>query len=145
LLAERTQGTIHAFDTFTGLPERWVTQEIGAYATQGIIPELPSNVEVHVGLFRDTIPVFKNDYPGRVKFLNVDCDLYSSTMDVLFGLSDRFVDGTVIVFDEYFGYLGFEEHEMKAFLKFIDETGWDWRPIAVAPFCKQLAVELKEP
>ena len=58
---------------------------------------------------------------GPVAFLHVDCDVYSSTVDVLRGLAERFQPGTVIVFDEYFNYPGWERHEFKAWQEFISE------------------------
>ena len=33
--------------------------------------------------------------------MHIDCDLYSSTIDCLFGLNDFIVPGTVLLFDEY--------------------------------------------
>ena len=36
----------------------------------------------------------------QVRFMNIDCDLYSSTKDILDVLHARVVVGTVIVFDE---------------------------------------------
>ena len=55
----------------------------------------------------------------------MDCDLYSSTKTVFNLLKDKIVAGTVIVFDEYFNYLGWEQGEHKAFREFLAETGRD--------------------
>lgn len=78
-----------------------------------------------------------------MRFINIDRDFYSSTVDVLSGLTDRIVDGTIIVFDEFFGYRGFDRHEAKAFFEFARENDWDHEVVAVAPFANQLAVRLR--
>ena len=36
-----------------------------------------------------------------VAYANIDCDLYTSTLDILEALHGRIVTGTIIVFDEY--------------------------------------------
>mgnify|MGYP001605083310 FL=1 len=41
-------------------------------------------------------------------------------------MRSRIVSGTVIVFDEFFNYAGFQEHEFKVFFEFIKETGHEY-------------------
>ena len=41
---------------------------------------------------------------------------------MLFSLSDRITHGTIIVFDEFYNYLGWKYGEYKAFIEFINET-----------------------
>ena len=48
----------------------------------------------------------------------------------------------MIVFDEYFGYPGFERHEMRAFDEFRRATGWRAVAIGIVPFTKKLAFRL---
>lgn len=142
LIAKRIGHTLHAFDSFQGLPEAWEHEAAGSYSTGGTVPSVPANVQVHVGWFAETIPVFAARHAGPVAFLHVDCDLYASTVDVLAGLGDRLTDGSIVVFDEYFGYPGFENHELRAFEEFLARTGWQAAAIAVGPFTKQLAFQL---
>jgi hypothetical protein len=49
--------------------------------------------------------------------------LYSSTKTIFDELADRFVPGTVIVFDEYFNYPNWQQHEYKAFQEFVAKHG----------------------
>ena len=135
-------GQLHAFDTFQGLPADWEEVPKGEYSTGGVPPALPGNVVVHVGLFADTIPRFCGETPGRMAFAHIDCDLYESTRDVLFGLRDRITAGAVIVFDEYFGYEGFWRHEKHAFEEFLAATRLAATPLAIGPFTKQMAFEI---
>ena len=57
----------------------------------------------------------------HVSFLHIDCDLYSSTKTVLSRLAAAIHCGTVIVFDEYCGYDGWEQHEARAWSEFCSE------------------------
>jgi hypothetical protein len=97
-------------------------------------------VEFHVGWFKDTIPVFAQEYSGPFAFAHLDADLYSSTKTVFDNLSDWFVAGTIVVFDEYFGYHGWQRHEHKAFLEFLSRTGLSFEAIGLGHM--NLAVRL---
>ncbi len=55
----------------------------------------------------------------RSRFLHIDCDIYDSTRVVFEHLENRLVPGSVIVFDEYFNYPGWQQHEFRAFQEFI--------------------------
>lgn len=94
---------IHGFDTFTGLPQAWGNEPAGTYSTEGIIPNMEGSVFFHKGLFSDSIPKFlkETDELLPLAFANIDCDLYTSTYDVLEAMQSRIVPGTVIIFDEY--------------------------------------------
>jgi hypothetical protein len=119
---------LYGFDSFEGLPERWNGFPAGTFAT-GARPDLP-NTQLVVGRFEDTLPGFVQAHPEHVSFLHIDCDLYSSTRTVLTAFADRIVPGTVILFDEIFGFAGFEPHEYRAFCEFIAETGRQFDVIA---------------
>mmetsp|Transcript_39780 Transcript_39780/g.93188 ORF Transcript_39780/g.93188 Transcript_39780/m.93188 type:complete len:214 (-) Transcript_39780:19-660(-) len=96
---------IHGFDTFTGLPQAWGNEPAGSYSTGGNIPaNMEGNVYFHKGLFEDSIPPFLQGAMGEgrpLAFANIDCDLYSSTCDILEVFHSRIVPGTVLIFDEY--------------------------------------------
>jgi hypothetical protein len=110
------QETIYGFDSFDGLPEPWRNLPVGSFATSYRI-NLP-NVVLVEGLFADTVPRFAKSKDGdAVALMHVDCDLYSSTRDVLTGLAPLIVPGTVMLFDELFGYEGWEEHEYRALVE----------------------------
>jgi hypothetical protein len=69
-----------------------------------------------VGWFDQTLPGFKaNKIKNEpIALLHVDCDLYSSTVTILNNLKENIVPGTVIVFDEYMNYPGWQRDEFKA-------------------------------
>jgi Macrocin-O-methyltransferase (TylF) len=123
--------TIHGFDSFEGLPEDWFGKfRKGRFDTGGKLPKVRSNVKLHKGWFDETLPKFVAENDGPVAFLHVDCDLYSSTKTIFQYLGDRIVAGTIILFDEYFNYPGWQQHEHKAFQELVQERGLRYRWLA---------------
>ena len=114
--------TIHGFDSFEGLPENWTgwSMERGSFGGEGI-PEVRDNVRLVKGWFDDTLPGFLEQHPGPVALCHVDSDIYSSAKTVLDNLARRIVPGSIIVFNEYFNYPNWREHEFKAFAEFCDQ------------------------
>ncbi|MBP7406574.1 MAG: class I SAM-dependent methyltransferase [Candidatus Microthrix sp.] len=123
---------IHGFDSFEGLPEDWGHQGKGAFGeVKGMLPDMPDNVKLYKGWFDDTLPDWYSAHNGTpISLLRVDCDLYSSTRTILNVLRPLIRSGTWIVFDEYIGYRTWEEHEYKAFMEFVDETGFEFEYVA---------------
>ncbi len=133
---------LFAFDSFRGLPEAWQGRAAGVFSTHGEVPPLPRSVEVHTGLFEDTLPAFLADHDGPVGFVHLDADLYSSTRTVLEHLEARLGDGTVLVFDEYVGNASWEEDEFRAFREFTERSGHRYEHLAVNWLTGQVAVRL---
>ncbi len=135
--------TVHGFDSFVGLPEAWGAKGAGAFDVGAKPPELSvSNVEFHVGWFDDTVPVFAGQHAGPFAFAHLDADLFSSTKTVFDHLETWFIPGTVVLFDEYFGYHGWQHHEHKAFQEFLDRTGLSFEALSLGHM--NLAVRLVE-
>lgn len=112
---------LFGFDSFIGLPEDWsgTHHKMGAMTTSGNIPKI-NDVEFYKGWFKDTIPQYLK-IAQPIALLHVDCDLYSSTMDVLYGLKDFILPSTILVFDEwYYNHKDVpqnRQHEQKAFFE----------------------------
>jgi Macrocin-O-methyltransferase (TylF) len=112
---------IHGFDSFEGFPEVWSGYNLGnkTFDTQGRMPRVPQNVLLYRGLFDESVPKWLADNPGPVAFIHIDCNIYSSTKTILDMLASRLVPGSIILFDEYFNYPGWERHEFKAFQEYV--------------------------
>ncbi|KAA2262450.1 class I SAM-dependent methyltransferase [Solihabitans fulvus] len=122
IAAAREGGGVFGFDSFEGLPENWRSGFTeGAFGVDSL-PEVPG-ADLVVGWFDDTLPAFLEEHDGPVHFLHVDCDLYSSTKTVLDLVGPRLRPGSIVVFDEYFNYPGWQEHEHKAWLEHVEATG----------------------
>ncbi|HET9140597.1 class I SAM-dependent methyltransferase [Actinophytocola sp.] len=123
VIAEARDGKqVYGFDSWQGLPEAW-RPNIGAGSFTA--PEMPDveGAELIDGWFEDSLPPFLETHPGPVAMVHIDCDLYSSTKTVLDHVGPRLQPGTVIVFDEYFNYPGWQDHEHKAWMEFVERTG----------------------
>ena len=115
--------TVYGFDWFQGLPEDWATDDGSVHNYRGTfackVPQhLPSNVELVIGLFQDTLPQFLQMHSERAAFVHFDCDLYSSTKFVLSALRDR-LPGAIVAFDEFRGERAYEQHEGRAWREFV--------------------------
>jgi predicted O-methyltransferase YrrM len=118
IIAARRAGAVYGFDSFAGLPEDW--RAGFASGTFGVetLPEVPG-AELVVGLFDDTLPGFLDAHPGPVDFLHIDADLYSSAVTVLEQVGPRLRPGSVVVFDEFFNFPGWEAHEARAWAEYV--------------------------
>jgi hypothetical protein len=128
-LAGLTRRVVHGFDSFEGLPGDWggTKEAKGAFNRQGRLPTVPENARLHVGWFDATLPAFLATEAAACALVHVDCDIYVSTVVVFKQLAGRIRAGTVIVFDEYFNYPGWRDHEYKAFQEFIAASGFSYR------------------
>ena len=120
--------TVWGFDSFEGLPETWfMKSDVGARRSQHppgkfaldkqelqvVVNQFAKRkVNLVPGWFDQTVVPWLKDNIGVVSFLHVDCDLYSSTLDILNLLNDRIVPGTVIVFDEMYPWNGLDRYDL---------------------------------
>lgn len=134
-IAGTTTQEVHGFDSFEGLPEKWTYwQNEGRYTLEGNFPDKcgHENIVFHKGWFDDTLPPFLETHPEPIRFLHIDSDLYSSANTVLTLCESRIVPGTVIQFDEYLNYPGWQQHEHKAWQEFVARTGVKYRYLGFA-------------
>jgi Flp pilus assembly protein TadD len=144
-IASIVEGAVHGFDSFEGIPEEWNHEPKGSYSTQNRMPEVPANVTLHKGWFEDSIPLFLAQAPAPepIRFMNIDCDLYSSTKVIFDLLWNRIVPGTVIVFDEYIGYSSWKEDEFRAFNEAVEKYNWKYDILCFSFVTKQVVVKIK--
>jgi len=141
-IAGLVEQQVHGFDSFEGLPEAWHHEQKGSYTTKGVMPQVPDNVLLHKGWFEDTLPEFVKTHVEPVRFMNIDCDLYSATKTILDNLAAQVVPGTVIVFDEYIGNEHWRKDEYKAFQEAVSAYGWRYEYLAFSLFTKQVVVRI---
>ena len=139
-----------AFDSFAGLPPgsdqadehpRWEEHSLATGVAQftricrraGMAPE---DFSVVPGYYSETLTGRgPTDDLRRVAFAYVDCDLHSSTLDVLRFLEERLVPSAVIAFDDYFCYspggpsgerLACEEHFAASSWRLVPYIQYGW-------------------
>lgn len=134
--------TVYGFDSFEGLPETWRSGfEKGVFDVQSKLPKVNENVTLVKGWFNESLPTFLEEHKEQCAFIHIDCDLYSSTMTVFEALKERILPGTVIVFDEYFNYPGWQEGEYKALQDFSEKYGIEFEYIGYT-WLEQVAIKI---
>ena len=112
----------YGFDSFSGLPSDGRPDWQVDFATSAP-PRMPANCRLIPGWFADTIPAFLREDDSAIAFVAIDCDVYSSAREVLFGLRERLRPGAVVYFDELINYDTFLWNEMLALFEFLETTG----------------------
>lgn len=127
---------IFGFDSHIGLPEDWTTEissiplvqykealAVSSRERDSLLKEYDQlNIKFYCGWFKDTLPEYIN-IAKNIALLHIDCDIYSSTIEVLYSLNQFIVSGTIIVFDEWiYNYNEvFNDHEQKAFYEWVED------------------------
>lgn len=133
---------IYGFDSFDGLPEDWRGRwKKGAFKQDSLPGGFSENVELVRGLFADTLPQFMKKHGKTIRFIHMDCDLYSSTKTVFDCLGEYIEPGTVIIFDEYWNYAGWRAHEHLALQEFVERSGKKYEYTAFATSGLQVAIQ----
>jgi len=142
---------IHLFDSFDGLPEYTSDIDINSYENAGrniwadkmrfpddFQADLGSTIDVHVQerlgeiISPERIHIYRGFYSDTLKeplnvkaaIVHIDCDLYQSTVEVLWALHQYnvFQDGCVLMFDDWNCNKASPNYgERKAFQEFLDE------------------------
>lgn len=159
----RFRGRFIGFDSFAGLPpvssmgdgvNLYAAGEFSATraeveATLGPLRQRHS-IELIEGWFADTLvpETAAKLRLNRVAFVNIDCDLYESTVPVLEFITPMLQTGTVIYFDDWFSYRGSTSHgEPRACREWLQRHPEirlvDYRNVAITG--KMFLVNLHEP
>jgi len=134
--------TVYGFDSFEGLREDWKGWVCpkGTFDLQGKLPKVKPNVRLIKGWFDVTIPDFLAQHPGPFAFVHIDCDTFEATEVMLSLIGSYLVPGTVLVFDEYFGYRGWQSGEFKAWMDYTERTGTEYEYLAFS--AHQVALQI---
>lgn len=136
---------IFGFDSFEGLEENWTGTKAlkRSFNMNGKLPTVESNVNLIKGWFSESLPKFISSFDlndKQISILHMDADTYTPTKYVLTSLSTHIRKGTVIIFDEYFGYTNWQMHEFKAFQEHVKRFKVKYNYIAYTN--QQVAVEI---
>jgi hypothetical protein len=146
LISEASGRTVYGFDTFSGLVEDWQVDDqvvirrgtfslteplakvlirgTGVSLHDGVPAALGRKVQFIRGSTYETLAPFLADRPGApIRLFHMDLDTYESCLHALETCKDRFIEGSILVFDEYLVTNG----EMRAFYEFQSRYGLQWR------------------
>jgi len=117
-------GQFFLFDSWQGIPDEWVLSPSKSHRPGSWkfpkLKTLDNRMVITDGWFEDTLPYA---FPEQLGFVNLDCDVYSSTRQVLYGCDPFLREGSLLVFDELIGYRYFEDHEWRAVEEWQRDTG----------------------
>ncbi len=149
LAALNPRKTIYTFDSYQGLPIDWdrgdllIPGTLFAWPKGEPLPSFLLNVELRQGWFSETLPKFLELHDEPIAFLHIDSDIYESAAQGLDLLGPKMVDKTIILFDEFYNYPNFRNHEFKAFEEFLEKYGFQAEYIAYNAFHEQVAVRIR--
>jgi len=133
---------VYGFDSFEGLKEDWLTHVFfpkGALSLNKKKPKVLKNVKLIAGYIQDTLEEFLNQSEKkRIIFAHMDMDTYESTKFALIKIKPFLKKGSIILFDEFYGYPNWEKEEYKAFKEVFNKD--EFKYIA---FCEsEVAIEM---
>ena len=137
---------VYGFDTFEGLVEDWQVddqvvikrgtfslseplaqrsmRDTGVSLHRGLPAALGRKVQFIRGSTYETLAPFLADRPAApIRIFHMDLDTYESCLHALETCKDRFIEGSILVFDEYLVTNG----EMRAFFEFQNQYELEWR------------------
>jgi len=144
LIAKQAAQTVYGFDSFMGVDSEWTSdQDMRHFSLSGEIPnDLPTNVELVVGYFKDTLSTFITEHNQPVRFMHIDSDIYESARTILQNLYQNIVLGTIIVFDNYLNYPTWQQHEHKAFEEFTNKYNMGFKYIGFASHHHSVCIQI---
>lgn len=110
------KSTIFGFDSFEGLQENMGGYRLikGHFDLGGNLPKVEKNVKLIKGWYKDTVESFVTEMGhNSIAMLHLDSDTYESTKFILDNLSILLTSGSIVVFDEFFGIIGWRNHEYR--------------------------------
>ena len=133
---------IYGFDSFEGLEENRITDEInpvGTFSLNKKKPPVPKNVKLIVGKVQETLKNFLNNQnEKKIIFAHMDLDTYTPTRYVLSEIKPFLKKGSIVLFDEFYGFPNWEKYEYRAFKEVFKENEYKY----IAFGTRQVAVEI---
>jgi hypothetical protein len=121
----KPHNVIYGFDSFLGLPRDWNFRcKKGAFNLNGKLPIVKPNIKLISGWYggqAGTVKPFFENYSSNIGFIHIDCDLYHSTK-IVFDNIHKFIQKDVVIqFDELINCHNSENHELKAWVEYVNQ------------------------
>ncbi|MCA9396363.1 MAG: phytanoyl-CoA dioxygenase family protein, partial [Candidatus Omnitrophica bacterium] len=135
------ENIMYGFDSFSGISKAWMGYPKGHWKTSAYCPNR-DDVTIVEGEYKKSLgnKEFIRQLGNQIGFLHIDCDLYDSTKLIFDNLGELIKPGTVIVFDEFYGYRDWYRHEAKAFFEYLSKKSQSVEFLAWTSY--QLAVRI---
>ena len=141
VLKHGLKNSIYGFDSFQGLSDDWkgnIDHPKKSLNLNNKLPKVRSNINLIQGKVEKTIDKFLDNTNGNIIFVHFDLDLYSPTKYVLEKIKSRLSKECVMLFDQMYGYPGWEQHEFKAFNEVFSNEAFKY--IAFGP--RQIGIQI---
>ena len=135
---------LHVFDSFEGLSEDWVgngNKIKGHFNQFKKVPKLNSNITPHIGWVENTLELFLKEHNPKINFVHLDMDTYSPTKFTLEKIKPYLVKDAIILFDELYNYIGWENGEYKALKEVFKENEFEYK--AFNMHARQVVIKIK--
>lgn len=132
---------IYGFDSFKGLKDAWITEKYnqpGTFSLKGNKPKVKKNVTLIDGWVEETLDKFLIENNNVIAFVHFDLDTYNSTSYVLKKLKKKLQKGSIILFDEFYGFPNWEKYEYKAFMEEFSETNFKYIAFGTRQACVRI-------
>ncbi|MDA9934092.1 class I SAM-dependent methyltransferase [Candidatus Pelagibacter sp.] len=129
---------LYAFDSFEGLNEDWAgtNRAKGDFNLNKKIPKLNINIEPVIGRVEDTLDKFLKLHNPKINFVHFDMDTYSPTKFTLERIKPYLVEGAIIIFDELYNFIGWENGEYKALKEVFKDEEFEYKAFLInGPQC----------
>lgn len=117
---------VYGFDAFEGLRDPWSkpNRTVGSMDLGGQIPKplrQIENVEIVVGWVEETLPSFLDEHQNSISLVHLDLDVYPPTKFVLELVKPHLQLGAHLIFDDMFGFVGWQNHSFRALFEVFSE------------------------
>jgi hypothetical protein len=103
---------------------------------------VPGNVELVIGVIQQTLPKFLETHRDCVPgLIHIDVDTYETTKFILDSLKARLSPGTIVLFDDFFGFHNWQNGQARALREFTHFSGIDVSYLACAN--KEVAIRIE--
>lgn len=87
------------------------------------------------GWYNETLPAFLQHFNSSesIEWLHLDCDTFSGHQQVLQALKAYLVPGSLLIFDDFLNYKGYEDYALRAFYDLVQEENWTFE-VLVSPW-----------
>jgi len=121
---------VYGFDAFEGIRDAWSKPDRtpGSMDLDGIVPaklRVHPKTEMVVGWVEDTLPKFLAQHGSPIEFVHFDMDVFGPTRFALEEIRPRLNSGAVLMFDDYFGFIGWQNHSHRALNEVLDRGEYD--------------------
>lgn len=128
---------VWGFDAFEGIRDSWskTDRPAGSMTLDGKVPPAlvdHPKIEIVVGWVEDTLPDFLEKRLDSVGLVHFDMDVFIPTRFALEAVKPRLNPGAIIVFDDYFGFIGWENHSHRAMTEVFSRD--EYVCLGISPF-----------